>query len=215
MTGPMNAQLIALLGVMLLPLFASSWRVSLLGLALQGLILGWIDHQLHPDLADASAWIGIVDLALVRGVIAPILLYATMRAIGAAPRNDILPPNLMSWTVAIAIVLLAFRFADLLVVVEVGDERAFVAVATAGLLLGLLILASQTGPFSQMVAVLRIQNAIALFELGSRGTEIPDGIRVIESVVLAISLLMFQWYLRTLPRARRADADDPMARLDP
>ena len=47
-----------------------------------------------------------------------------------------------------------------------GNEHSFVAVATAGLLLGLLVLSTQTGPFSQMIGALRIENAIAVFELG-------------------------------------------------
>ena len=107
----------------------------------------------------------------------------------------------MSWTLAIALVLVAFRFADMLVPVE-GDDHSFVAGATAGILLGLLVLATQTGPFSQMVGVLRLENAIALFELGSHGHELA--IQIAQTVLLVITVLMFQWYLRTLPRASAA-----------
>ena len=45
----MNALLVALLLVLLLPLFAASWRTSLLGLAGQGLLMAWIAIRLRPE----------------------------------------------------------------------------------------------------------------------------------------------------------------------
>jgi len=104
----------------------------------------------------------------------------------------------MSWTLAIALVLVAFRFADMLVPAE-GNEQSLVAGATAGLLLGLLVLATQTGPFSQMVGVLRIENGIAFFELGARHQ--PLAMALAETLILIATVLLFRWYLKTLPRA--------------
>jgi hydrogenase-4 membrane subunit HyfE len=196
----MSPLLIGFLGVLFVPLFVASWRLSLLGLAGQGLILAWISYRLDPSLDSVSAWVTLFDLVVVRGLGAPVALYVVLRAQRVTARNDVLPPNLMSWTLAIVLVLVAFRFADLLVKAQ-GDEQTFVAVATAALLLGLLVLATQTGPFSQIVGALRIENAIALFSLGGTHNSEAVGMRVAQTVILIATILMFRWYLRTLPRA--------------
>lgn len=197
----MNPLLIAFIGVLLVPLFVASWRLSLSGLAAQGLLMAWISYQLDPALDTANAWVGLFDLAVVRGLGAPVALYLVLRAQRATARNDVIPPNLMSWTLALTLVFVAFRFADMLVPAE-GDEHSFVAAASAALLLGLLVLATQTGPFSQMIGALRIENAIALFELG-KGHE-GLGIRIAQTLILVATVLMFRWYLTTLPRSGAA-----------
>ncbi len=196
----MSPLLIGLLGVLIVPLFVASWRLSLLGLVGQGLMMAWISYRLDPALDSPSAWLEMFDLVVVRGVGAPIALYAVLRAQRATARHDVLPPNLMSWTLAIVLVLVSFRFADLLVKTE-GDEQTFVAVATAALVLGLLVLATQTGAFSQMVGALRIENAIALFSLGGTHNREALGMRVAQTVILIATILLFRWYLSTLPRA--------------
>lgn len=194
----MSPLLIAFVGILLVPLFVASWRLSLFGLAVQGLLMAWISYQLDPALDTAAAWVRLLDLVAVRGLGAPIAMYAVLRSQRAGARNDVIPPNLMSWTLAIALVLVAFRFADMLVPVE-GNDHSFVAGATAGLLLGLLVLATQTGPFSQMVGVLRIENGIAFFELGA-GHQ-PIAMSIAQTIILIATVLLFRWYLRTLPRA--------------
>jgi hydrogenase-4 membrane subunit HyfE len=199
----MNPLLIAFVGVLLVPLFVASWRLSLLGLAAQGVLMAAIRYQLDPSLDNVDAWVRLFDLVVVRGLGAPLALYAVLRAQRAPARNDVLPPNLMSWTLAIAFVLVAFRFADLLVTVE-GAEHDFVATAAAGLLLGLLVLATQTGPFSQMVGALRIENAIALLELSEHAHGQDLAMTLAQTALVIATLLLFQWYLRTLPRTSRA-----------
>jgi hydrogenase-4 membrane subunit HyfE len=188
--------LIAFVGVLLVPLFVASWRLSLYGLAAQGLLMAWIHYQVDPALDTAGAWVVMFDLVVVRGLGAPLVLYAVLRSRGATARNDSIAPNLMSWTLALALVFVAFRFGDMLVPVE-GSERWFVAGAAAGLLLGLLVLAMQTGPFSQMVGALRIENAIALFELGNRDHD--PWMQGAQTLILIATVLLFRWYLRTLP----------------
>jgi hydrogenase-4 component E len=195
-----NPILIAFVGVLMVPLFVASWRLSLFGLAAQGLLMAWISYDLHPVVDSLSAWIQMIDLVIVRGLGAPIALYAVLRGQGASARNDVIPPNLMSWTLAIVLVLVAFRFADMLVPVE-GAEHSFVAAACAGVLLGLLVLSTQTGPFSQMVGALRIENGIAMFELGGHH---EPAMQIAQSVILVATIVLFRWYLKTLPRASAA-----------
>ena len=195
----MSPLFIAFGGVLLVPLFVASWRLSLFGLAVQGLLMAAIRHQIDPSLDSLRAWVTMFDLIVVRGLGAPVVLYAVLRAHRTSGRHDVIPPNLMSWTLAIVLVLVAFRFADMLVPIA-GDPRSFVAGSTAALLLGLLVLATQTGPFSQMVGVLRIENAIALFELGGTHDGDDVGMPIAQSILLIATILLFRWYLKTLPR---------------
>jgi hydrogenase-4 component E len=192
-----NPILIAFLGVLIVPLFLASWRLSLAGLAVQGLLMAWIGYEQHPALDSVGAWIQVIDLVAVRGLAAPLALYAVLRGQGATPRSDVIPPNLMSWTLAIGFVFVAFRFADLLVPAD-DLEHSFVAAAGAGVLLGLLVLSTQIGPFSQMVGALRIENGIAMFELSGHR---DPAMQLAQLVILVATILLFRWYLKTLPRA--------------
>ncbi len=161
----MTTQLAALLLVLLLPLFVGSWRVSLLGLSLQGLLIGWISTRHHGAADSAVEWLRALDLFVVRGVLVPWLLLRVLRAQQVRARIDVIPPNLLAWAAAIALVLLAFNAAERLL--PDGPEQTLVAVAGAGVLLAFLVLATRPGVFGQSIGLLRLQNAIALFELGT------------------------------------------------
>lgn len=84
--------------------------------------------------------------------------------------------------------------------------ETLVAVAGSALLLGLLVLSTRTGPLSQMIGVLRLENAIALFELGAPAHHEALGIRVGQTAILLVSIAFFRWYLLHL-----TDADAPAA----
>lgn len=193
----MSPLLIALLGVLLVPLFVASWRTSLFSLGLQGLLMAFIAYRIEPHLASVQSWLTLVDLALVRGVVAPMALYSVLHARKAPARNDVIPPNLLYWTIAFGMVLGSFSFAELLVP-DSGEQRTLVAVATAGILIGFLVLATQSGPFSQMIGALRFENAIALLELSGKPHEQPLGIRISFLAVFLTTIAFFRWYLATL-----------------
>lgn len=190
----MSPLLVALLGMLVIPLFVATWRASLFGLACQGLLMALVAHRLDPHPATPGAWIELVDLALVRGLAAPVALYAVMHAQKAASRSDVIPPNLLSWTVALAMVLVSFSFAGRLVA-EHGDQRMLIAVAGSGLLLGFLVLSTQSGPFGQVIGALRVENAIALLELGGERHESPVGVRLGLVAVFIATVGFFRWYL--------------------
>ncbi|MEW6434311.1 MAG: hypothetical protein AB1730_22660 [Myxococcota bacterium] len=193
----MSTLLVALLGVMLLPLFLGKWRMSLFGLACQGLLLGWLAVEGHAEPPDAEGWLRLVDLVVVRGLLAPGLLYVVMRSRDSAARHDVIPPNLLSWTLAGALVLGAFTFAEGLVP-EAGDARLQAGVATAGLLLAFFVLGSQSSTFGQMVGALRFENALALFELGAPEPEQPIWLRAGLLVVFLVTVGFLVHYLETL-----------------
>ena len=201
----MSSLSLTLLGVYLVPLFVGTWRTSLLGLGCQGFLMAWIAWTRGLDPSQLGDWVLLADLVLVRGLAAPLLLRQVLRARNTPRRNDVIPPNLLSWTLALGVVLLAFKFAAALER-EPGEPRTLLAVATSGLLLGFLVLSTQSGTFGQMVGALRIENAIALFELTGPSRPPEPGVRLAQLALIALTVLLFRWYLAAQepPGARAA-----------
>ena len=188
----MNYLLIAYLLVALVPLFIATWRNSLLGLALQGLLLGWIAFALSVDpFSPARLWL-LAELVLVRGLFVPAYLYRVLAALKTPRRSDVIPANLLFWTIVGVLVVISFRFGTNVLVGE--EAQNHLAVAAAALLLGLLVLSSQTKPLSQMIGVLRIENAIALFELSSEHA-MPLTVQLGTAGIFLATVLVFGWFL--------------------
>lgn len=202
----MSPLLIALLGALLIPLFVATWRMSLLGLAAQGLILAAVAYPELQPLRSAHAWLTLADLGLVRGVLVPLALYTVLRAQEAPARNDTIAPNLFSWTLTLGMVLAAFNLSDILVS-DPGQEQTLVAIAVAGVLLGFLVLASATGPFSQMVGALRIENAIATLQL-SRAHESSLVLELAMLAVFVATVTLFRWYLSSLEASEPSEQQE-------
>lgn len=194
----MSPLLMGLLGIMLVPLFVATWRSSLLGLACQGLLIAWVAYRLDPNLRAFTTWFMLADLVLVRGIGAPLLLYRLVSSEKHRARRDVIAPNLLSWTIAFGLVLAAFNLSAALVPVD-GDQRALLAVATAGVLLSLLVLASQSSPFGQIVGALRLENGIALFELGGERHHDAAVIQLGQVAIVAGTIALYAWLLRGFP----------------
>jgi hydrogenase-4 membrane subunit HyfE len=192
--------LIAFVGVLLVPVFVATWRTSLLGLSSQGFLMAWLAYRMNPGPLEAGDWLTLGDLVLVRGLGAPLALYAVLRASKAPPRNDVIPANLLSWTITFGLVLVGFSFSESLVP-EPGHQQHLVAVAATALLLGFLVLGTQAGPLSQIIGALRVENAIALFELGGARHHAPLAVHLAQIAVVTATLALFPWYLRTLSAA--------------
>ena len=197
----MNPLLVALLGVLLIPLFVATWRSSLFGLGCQGVLMALIARQLESTPDTIGDWLALVDLGVVRGFVAPLALYGVLRARKTPGRNDVIPPNLLSWTIALGMVLMSFSFAELLVA-DSGEQETLVAVAATGVLLGFLVLATQSDPFSQMIGALRIENSIALLELGDKHHDWPLAIQLGLLAVFLVTIAFFRGYLITLTSRR-------------
>ena len=200
----MSPLLVALLGMFLIPLFVASWRFSLLGLSGQGFLLAWMAYRAHPDPVSFDGMIVMADLVLIRGIGVPMALYQVLRSQNIPRRNDVISPNLLSWTMTLVMVLLAFNFAALLVDGP-GEPRYVVAVVVAGVMLGFLILATPSGVFSQMVGALYIENAIALFEQVGHGRPEPIGLRMGQIAAVTVTFLLCRWYLAILGKVPAAD----------
>lgn len=194
----MISLLIAFLFVLLAPLFLANWRTSILGLSLQGVLLASMATRLHGGELTVANLLNWLDFGLVRGVVAPLMLYRVLLSRRAPDRNDVLPPNMLAWAAAVGVVILSFRLASMLVPVD-GDDQMLVAVVSSGVFLGFLVLATQVGVFSQIVGVLRLENAIALFELGGHESGDYLGLRLGAALVFVASLALFRFYLVTAP----------------
>jgi hydrogenase-4 component E len=192
----MTYLLVAFLVVLVGPLLVATWRTSLLGLALQGLLMTAIVAERGWP-ATAGGVVLFLDLLVLRSWFVPRYLYGILRRQRAPRRNDVIPANLLSWTLAAALVVLAFRFAWILHPGG-GEEAVHLAVVAAGLLLGFLVLGTQGTTFSQIVGALRIENAIALFELAS-GQPLPLPVQLGLTSVLVLSVLTFGSFLRRAP----------------
>jgi hydrogenase-4 membrane subunit HyfE len=192
----MTSLLLLFLLVLLFPLFISTWRTSLTGLSAQGLLMGWMAYHAQPTISAASVT-ALVDLVVVRGVVVPLLLYRVMR-VGQAPRrNDVIPPNMFSWGLVGILVALAFRFASRMAPAD-PQLQTHLAVAAAGVLLGLFVLATQVGPFSQVVGALRLENAVALFELSGDRPIASLPVRGGQLVVFLLTAWLYASYLKRL-----------------
>lgn len=194
----MTYLLITLLVVLVLPLLTSSWRLSLVGLGLQGLLMTAMVAQRGWTFSPGGVVL-LLDLLVIRTWFVPRHLYAIMRHLGGPGRRDVIPANLLSWTMAGALVLVAFRFASMLHP-DGGVMATHVAVAGSGLLLGLLVLGTQASTFGQIIGVLRVEYAIALFELAD-GTEPALPVQLGMAVVLFLSVLTLGGFLRRLGAA--------------
>jgi hydrogenase-4 membrane subunit HyfE len=197
--------LVALLGVLLIPLFVATWRMSLFGLGCQGFLMAAVAYRLDPSLSSTHSLVTLIDLVLVRGLVVPISLYTVLVARRTPARNDVIPPNLLSWTLALVMVLLSFNLAELLVGQD-GDQQTLAAVASTGVMLGFLVLSTQSGPFSQMIGVLRIENAIALLELGGERHGQPLGVQLGLLGIFVVTVALIRWYLRHLSPQERPES---------
>ena len=90
-----------------------------------------------------------------------------------------------------------------------GEQRTLVAVAAIGILLGFLVLATQSSPFSQVVGALRIENAIALVELGSEHHAAEFGVKLALLAVFVATVGLFRAALVTVDASGVASEHNP------
>jgi hydrogenase-4 component E len=202
-----SSLLVAFLVVAIVPLLASSWRVSLLGLSLQGLLMGAIAMQSPPDEIPAAALL-LADLFLVRGLLVPRFLYGVQLARNAPRRNDVIPANIFLWAIGGALVFVGFQFAHAVVAPE---RELHVAIAISSLLLALLVLGSAKTTLSQVIGVLRLENAIALLELSSPH-HLPIAVHAGVVAVFTLSLFVLGGFLR---RGALEESTSPAAEEGP
>jgi hydrogenase-4 membrane subunit HyfE len=155
----MKFPLILFLVAAVVPVFFGKIRSAPFWLAVQAVALGWASAAQHGQWS-AHALAALVEVLVVRAVIAPLLLRRAIRGRGE-PNLDLMPSNLFAWAIAIALLVLAFEFGA----PEMSDRHALALGAVgATVAVALLLLAANDSPPAQLVAVLFMENAMALFE---------------------------------------------------
>lgn len=151
--------LVLFLVAAVIPVFFGRIRSAPVWLAIQGLALGWIGIEHHAQ-APVHALAALLEVLVVRGVIAPQLLGRAIRR-RAEPNLDLMPSNLFTWAIAIALIVLAFEFGA----PAMSDRQALaLGVVGATVAVSLLVLSTNNSPPAQLVAVLFMENTLALFE---------------------------------------------------
>jgi hydrogenase-4 membrane subunit HyfE len=155
----MSLALMACLIATVIPVFFGKLAVAPTWLSLQALALGWITLSEHHEL-DLHALAAGLEVLLVRAWLVPHLLRRCLRDQKAA-ELDVMPSNLFAWGVAVALIILAFKFGD----GARADVRALtLGVVAATVMIAFLVLATNHDAAAQLVAVLFMENALALFE---------------------------------------------------
>lgn len=155
----MTLPLIAFLLATVIPVFFGKTRSAPLWLAMQALALAW-NGVAHHGAPSGHTLMSLLEVLIIRAAVAPVLLRRAIR-LRSEPNLDLMPSNLFTWAIAIALVALAFEFGapDMIdrQAVTLGAIGATVTVA-------LLLLSANSAPPAQLVAVLFMENALALFE---------------------------------------------------
>lgn len=186
----MTLPLILCLVATVIPVFFSRISATPVWLSVQALTLVWIT-AIGEETMSLHAWISIVEILLIRALLVPYLLYRAIRKTTQA-RLSVMPSNLFAWAVAITLIILAFKFGD----GARADFRALtLGVVAATTMIAFLILATNHEPAAQLVAVLFMENALALFEsLMPESWPLPVHMAV--SGVYILTVLVGSWLVR-------------------
>ena len=153
----MTLPLIFCLIATVIPVFFSRLSSAPTWLSLQALALGWI--TLNDEFSAHTLLLG-AEILLVRAVLVPQLLRRALKR-QAQSRMSLMPSNFFTWGIAVMLIILAFKFGD----GARADVRALtLGVVAATTVIALLILSTNHEPKAQLIALLFMENALALFE---------------------------------------------------
>ena len=154
MTLPLTAFLVAAI----IPIFFGKIGSAPFWLTAQAAALAW-NVWAHGNLSLHTV-VALAEVLVVRAIVAPRLLRRAIR-LRAEPNLDLMPSNLFTWAIAVALVVLAFEFAA----PAMSDRQALtLGVVGATVAVSLLLLSTNDAPPAQLVAVLFMENGLALFE---------------------------------------------------
>jgi len=155
----MTLPLVAFLVAAIIPIFFGKTGSAPFWLAAQALALGWNVVALSTELSGHTL-VALLEVLIVRAVVAPRLLRRAIR-LRAEPNLDLMPSNLFAWAIAIALIVLAFEFGA----PAMTDRQALTLGAVgATVAVALLLVSTNHAAPAQLVAVLFMENALALFE---------------------------------------------------
>jgi hydrogenase-4 membrane subunit HyfE len=168
-----------------------------LWLSAQAAALAWNMAQ-HGD-PSLHTYVALIEVLLVRALIAPRLLRRAIRQRGE-PNLDLMPSNLFTWAIAIALLVLAFEFAA----PAMSDRQALtLGVVGATVTVSLLLLSTNDAPPAQLVALLFMENGLALFE-SLLPEPWPLPVHGALSAIYLLTVVIGGWLIATPDAAARA-----------
>lgn len=187
----MTLPLVLCLIATVIPVFFARVGQAPTWLSLQAMALGWIALTPHEPLDSHAAMAGL-EVLVVRAWLAPTLLRRALASAGSA-HAELMPSNLFVWGTAIAAVILAFKFGD----GARADVRALTLGAVAATTtMAFMILATNPQPGAQLVALMLMENALALFETQSV-VPWPLAVHLAVTGVYVLTVGMGCWLVRT------------------
>ncbi|HNW02172.1 MAG TPA: hypothetical protein PKH04_08875 [Burkholderiaceae bacterium] len=183
--------LIACLLATVIPVFFGKLSVTPTWLSLQALALGWITLNKNEAL-DFHALEAGLEILIIRAWLVPHLLRRTLLSTREA-ELDVMPSNLFAWGAAVTLLILAFQFGN----GARADVRALtLGVAAATVTIAFLVLATNREPVAQLVALLYMENALALFE-SLMPEPWPLPVHVAVSGVYVGTVVVGSWLIRS------------------
>ena len=154
----MTLPLISFLVAAIIPVFFGTIRSAPFWLTAQAIALAWNVAQ-HGD-PSLHTYVALIEVLVVRALVAPRLLSRAIRR-RDEPNRDLMPSNLFTWGIAVTLIILAFKFGE---GAQVDLRALTLGVMAASVVIALLILSTNQEPPAQLVALLFMENALALFE---------------------------------------------------
>lgn len=158
-TNHATLALIACFITTITPLFFGKLGVAPTWLSLQALALGWL--ALSPAGTGLHALAAGLEILVVRAWLVPRIVRWSLAQHTHSAHMDVMPSNLITWGVAVALIIVAFQFGN----GARADLRALtLGVVAATITMVFLVLATNRELIAQLVALLYMENAIVLFE---------------------------------------------------
>lgn len=201
----MTLPLIAFLVAAVIPVFFGKLRSAPFWLTVQALALGWNVVARSSELSGHTL-AALLEILVVRAAVAPALLRRAIR-MRAEPNLDLMPSNLFAWAIAIALIVLAFEFGA----PAMTDRQALTLGAVgATVAVALLLLSTNDSAPAQLVAVLFMENALALFE-SLLPEPWPLPVHGALGLIYVLTVAVGSWIVGT-PQGPRPGPDAPLAK---
>jgi hydrogenase-4 membrane subunit HyfE len=203
----MTLPLILFLMAVVIPVFFGKLRSAPFWLTMQALALGWHGAVQREglDRLDGHLLAALLEVLIVRAALAPWLLRRAIRR-DAGPNLDLMPSNLFAWAAGIALIVLAFGFGA----PAVPDQQAVtLGVVAATVAVAMLLLSTNDAPPAQLVALMFMENALALFE-SLQPEPWPLPVHGTLSAVYLLTVAVGSWLVGT-PDAQPTAAETPPA----
>lgn len=172
------------------PVFFGKLRSAPFWLAAQGAALAW-NIGVRDELSVHTV-VALVEVLAFRAVVVPLAIRRTIRR-RLEPNLDLMPSNLFAWAIGMALIVLAFEFAA----PAMTDRQALtLGVVGATVAVSLLLLSTNDSPPAQFVAVLFMENGLALFE-SLQPEPWPLPVHIALALVYLLTVAVGTWLIAT------------------